>query len=289
MQPLTAPALKPADDIEAVLGRFQAWSDFRRPKTPAEDMIDGVRELSYEEALQSSRSRWQARTESPRNNPNQSFVASPEPEPQLEQPPLPIQETFRIDAAFAKYAAFDDEALAPDTVTRSSASESGPDAESPAGTKSPASPPVFGTVLAEAISPDTSPSPDISPRPNPNPSPDPGPLALVWPVPARSERQVSMSLRVAASEQALIKARAAEAGLSASAYLRQCALEVEKLRAQVHHTLAALERGPGQTLDQNAIRSLAAGSPPIQMSPPGFLTRLRQRFFGKSAPLGLRA
>ena len=32
-----------------------------------------------------------------------------------------------------------------------------------------------------------------------------------------------MSLRVAASEQALIKVRAAEAGLSASAYLRQSA------------------------------------------------------------------
>src|SRR5271169_3601265 len=63
MQPLTAPVVKPADDIEVVLGRFQAWSDSRRPKIRTDDMIDGVRELSYEEALQSSRTRWQARTE----------------------------------------------------------------------------------------------------------------------------------------------------------------------------------------------------------------------------------
>lgn len=46
---------------------------------------------------------------------------------------------------------------------------------------------------------------------------------VVWPAAGKPERQVPMSLRVAASEQALIKVRAAEAGLSASSYLRQCA------------------------------------------------------------------
>jgi len=85
-------------------------------------------------------------------------------------------------------------------------------------------------------------------------------LALIWPVAAKNERPVSMSLRVVASEQALIKARAAEAGLSVSAYLRQCALEVEKLRAQVHHTLALIEQG------SEHIRNLQAGQPPAQTS-----------------------
>jgi hypothetical protein len=97
-----------------------------------------------------------------------------------------------------------------------------------------------------------------------------------------------MSLRVAASEQALIKARAAEAGLSASAYLRQCALEVEKLRAQVHHTLAVLERNTERNSDRSSPFALAA-QPPIQVSRPGLLIRLRQRLFGRPAPITLRA
>jgi hypothetical protein len=71
MQPLTATAAKPPDDIDAVLGRFQAWSASRKttgktlqkaaPKK-SDVLPDGVRELSHEEALESSRSRWQART-----------------------------------------------------------------------------------------------------------------------------------------------------------------------------------------------------------------------------------
>lgn len=284
MQPLTAPVVKPADDIEAVLGRFQAWSDFRRPKTPTpqnptDDMIDGVRELSYEEALQSSRSRWQARTESPQDKSAKTFAANPgpesDPEPELEQPPLAVQEII------PGHTTYNDEALPSDTVSFSSA------ADSDSGIASPSSPSIFGTVLAEAISPDT--RSKTSSGHGSSPGSSPGPLALIWPSPARIERQVSMSLRVAASEQALIKARAAEAGLSASAYLRQCALEVENLRAHVHHTLVALERGPHQTLDQNAIRSLAAGPPPIQVSPPGFLARLRQRIFDRPGSFTLRA
>ena len=67
MQPLTATAAKPPDDIDAVLGRFQAWSASTRKATDKTSqkrtvLPDGVRELSYEEALESSRSRWQART-----------------------------------------------------------------------------------------------------------------------------------------------------------------------------------------------------------------------------------
>ena len=279
MQPLTAPVVKPADDIEAVLGRFQTWSDTRRPKTSTEEMIDGVRELSYEEALQSSRTRWQARTEPPQDKSEKSLAANPEPKPAPEPPPLPAHETSPGHPAFPNYSSFNDEALAPDTVSLSIAAEPRSGASSPA-------PPVFGTVLAEAVSPDTIPAP--RPGPGSVPTFSSGPLALVWPGPARTERQVSMSLRVAASEQALIKARATEAGLSASAYLRQCALEVEKLRAQVHHTLAALERGPHKTLDQNAALSLPAGTLPVQIAPQGFLARLRQRIFGRPESLTIR-
>ena len=292
MQPLTATALNPAEDIEAVIGRFQAWSDSRKPNIRTDDLIDGVRELSYEEALRSSRSRWQARTESPHEEPEEKRSADSE----AKQPPSPERETL-CGETLHSHAAFSDKALAPDTVTLSSTAESGSAAESRTGIKSPDSPQIFGSVLAEAVSPSpdsrVDPDPDINPNINPGPnssglSPASGPLALVWPGASRPERQVSMSLRVAASEQALIKARAAEAGLSASAYLRQCALEVEKLRAQVHHTLASLERSSAK----NAAFSLPAGMPPIQNPPTGFLSagflaRLRRRIFGRSAPLSL--
>jgi predicted component of type VI protein secretion system len=53
-----------------------------------------------------------------------------------------------------------------------------------------------------------------------------------------------MSLRVAASKQALIKVRAAEAGLPASAYLRQCALQVEQLRVHPCRYRAKFQVGP---------------------------------------------
>ena len=91
-----------------------------------------------------------------------------------------------------------------------------------------------------------------------------------------------MTLRVAASEQALIKARAAEAGLSVSAYLRQCALEVEKLRAQVHHTLALIEQKSEQRSELIPARSLTAGPPGVSASPGGFFARVGQLLFGGS-------
>jgi hypothetical protein len=266
MQSLTAPATASSEDIDDVLGRFHAWANSRKPANKAEEMIDGVRELSYEEALQSSRRRWQAqpqtlKTEPPPDPPKQQFGADPDPIP------IPIEIPKSIAASIEDHN-FDEESLAPDTVTLS------------AGKLSPAKkavpPPTFGTVLSETVLPENDDPEPLVPRPL-----DSGPLALVWPAAGKPERQVSMSLRVAASEQALIKARAAEAGLSVSAYLRQCALEVEKLRAQVHHTLAMLEQNPSRTL--------AAGPPPVQVSPAGFLTRLCQRIFGGSRQLTLRA
>jgi hypothetical protein len=249
MQPLTATAAKPPEDIDAVLGRFQAWAASRTAdKTPQKaapkksgDLPDGVRELSYEEALESSRYRWQTRSQ-----PSESGVSA---QTAAEQEPLiPVTQTTPSQSVI------DDQAILPDKVTFSAATA--PPTRSVA--------PAFGTVLAEALPTES----------------DSSALALIWPAPPRNERQVSMSLRVAASEQALIRARAAEAGLSVSAYLRQCALEVEKLRAQVHHTLARLEQGS----EHKPVRSLPADLPPN-----GFLARLGQRIFGTPARLTLRA
>jgi hypothetical protein len=151
--------------------------------------------------------------------------------------------------------ALEDDAIAPDTVILSTGTQTA--ADRLVGIEKPL-PVSFGRIFTETISTDIS----------------SGPLALVWPTAPKAERQVSMSFRVPVSEQALIKARAAEADLSVSAYVRQCALEVEELRACVRHTLALVEQG------HYVNRSLDAKSPPAIPTARGLLARLRQRIFG---------
>jgi hypothetical protein len=91
-----------------------------------------------------------------------------------------------------------------------------------------------------------------------------------------------MSVRVAASEHVLIKSRAARAGLSVSAYLRQCALDVEILRGQVQQFMTA-----------SALSRMAEMAKPIPISDPvksvSWFTRLRRRWGGGETQLSLRA
>jgi hypothetical protein len=53
-----------------------------------------------------------------------------------------------------------------------------------------------------------------------------------------NHRGTSISIRLSRSERAQLRQRAAEAGLSVSAYLRSCIFEAESLRAQVRETLS---------------------------------------------------
>jgi hypothetical protein len=50
----------------------------------------------------------------------------------------------------------------------------------------------------------------------------------------------SITIRLSEAECAQLRRRASEAGMTVSAYLRSCTLEVESLRAQVKETLAQL-------------------------------------------------
>jgi hypothetical protein len=82
-------------------------------------------------------------------------------------------------------------------------------------------------------------------------------------------RSASVTVRLSAEESAQLRRRAAESGLTLSAYLRSCTLEVESLRAQVKQTLAEL-RAPeaGQQPQQLVVpkRTLApAPAPPAQV------------------------
>lgn len=56
----------------------------------------------------------------------------------------------------------------------------------------------------------------------------------------RNLKSASITIRLSKTECAQLRQRAAEAGLTISAYLRSCTIEAESLRAQVKDTLAQL-------------------------------------------------
>jgi hypothetical protein len=72
--------------------------------------------------------------------------------------------------------------------------------------------------------------------------PEPGPE------PAANVRKcASITVRLTSEENDRLRGRAAEAGISISAYLRACAFEVESLRAEVKQTISQLRRTETQS------------------------------------------
>jgi hypothetical protein len=72
------------------------------------------------------------------------------------------------------------------------------------------------------------------------------------PHPAAPLKTASITIRLSETECAQLRRRAAEAGLSVSAYLRSCTLEVESLRAQVKQTLSELRSSAPKPLEHEA-------------------------------------
>ena len=73
------------------------------------------------------------------------------------------------------------------------------------------------------------------------------------------KRSASVTLRMSRAECDQIRQRAAEAGLTVSAYLRSCALEAESLRAQVKDALAAMRAAapqPAQRVSNAPVESV---------------------------------
>jgi hypothetical protein len=73
------------------------------------------------------------------------------------------------------------------------------------------------------------------------PSPTPSPAVSAPPLSA-IRKEASVTVRLTQPESDRLRARAAEAGLTVSSYLRSCAFEVETLRAQVKDTVAQLRQ-----------------------------------------------
>ena len=70
--------------------------------------------------------------------------------------------------------------------------------------------------------------------------------------PDRDLRSASVTIRLSRAECARLHQRAAEAGLTVSAYLRSCAVEAEALRAQVKQALAELKAGSKGASEQGS-------------------------------------
>jgi hypothetical protein len=97
-----------------------------------------------------------------------------------------------------------------------------------------------------------------------------------------SNRVVSLSVRLAAEECALVKSRAADARLSVSAYLRQCVLDVDAMRIFVEKISAELRANA----DVNAFSRpvvpptlLPAHTPAARRTAAGFLARGLDAFY----------
>jgi len=69
---------------------------------------------------------------------------------------------------------------------------------------------------------------------------------------ARNLKCASITIRLSQVECAQLRTRAAEAGLSISAYLRSCTFEAEALRAEVKQTLAQLRTSENSVKPQDS-------------------------------------
>lgn len=253
---------QPTEDIDAVLGRFQAWAGSRN----AIEAQAEIRELSCEEALRSGRYRWKVADKPPAkkklgSEPGVTPVASPivasESGPKAGK--MTAAQAGDTKHRAAKKVRMRNQALktAPEAkgsaaVKRERSSKTLPSAKGEVTTS-------FREILAEKVQP----------------------VEVIVAQPLEMARQVAISIRLAPAERALIRTRAAEAGIPASAYVRQCALEVEQLRAQVREALAAMECKAQVSVQTPATR---------QGHTAGLFARLAQKVFPRrSAALAVRA
>ncbi|WP_446745367.1 plasmid mobilization protein [Silvibacterium acidisoli] len=249
-QSMTSPQSFPptSEALDAVLGRFQAWTSSRKAAG------DEVRQLSYEEAVKSTQRRFQA-------------AKAPATRGKLKAEPGVLPVAIPSPASVTEKEVPSKHPKKPAPVAKKTQQAAPEKGETRQARKPLAAKPEieFRKVLAETV------------------APQPATAAMTHRRQPESARQVSLSLRLAPAEQAMIRARASAAGISTSAYLRQCALEVEQLREQMRHTLALIGQG--------AALAVSNSQAAVQTPSPGFLERLKRVFLGgkQARNLSLRA
>lgn len=82
-------------------------------------------------------------------------------------------------------------------------------------------------------------------------------------------KQASITIRVSKAECAQLRARAAESGMTVSAYLRSCTFEVESLRKQVKVALAQLQSAPSSATAPAAVTKMSVFGRMAQIWPRG--------------------
>jgi hypothetical protein len=98
----------------------------------------------------------------------------------------------------------------------------------------------------------------------------------------RSLKSASITIRLSHAECAQLRTRAAEAGLTVSAYLRSCTFEAESLRALVKDTMAQLRSVPAQ--GDNAAATKPASNPAATSTSQPLWRRWRARFRPHTQP-----
>lgn len=96
---------------------------------------------------------------------------------------------------------------------------------------------------------------------------------------SEARKAASITVRMSGAECAQVHARAAEAGMTVSAYVRSCVFEAESLRAQVKQALAELRAA--RTADWAASEQPSAYAEAGRGSARGWRTRLISRWTGK--------
>ncbi len=145
--------------------------------------------------------------------------------------------------------AWDDDSLAPDVATLSYESALKAHARyRPTDTSLTQLPDPVPFCLEEAAAATQQPEPRIPVRPEPRAAANPKPkFNRFSPLPAeRDLKDASITIRMSKAECVQLHRRAAEAGLTVSAYLRSCTFEAESLRAMVKDTMAQLRSAQTQ-------------------------------------------
>jgi hypothetical protein len=254
-----------ADQLSDVLGRFKAWTAAHG--NAEKTAYPGARELSYEEAL----GRFHARHLELRNSRAlQDEESANEAAPEVEA------------AAEVKMSAIETEPAAARRAT-SAMTRRPSQRRNPGPSREKTAPFDVSAEEAPVFSSRSRPVRKSKPKPSrpvraTHKTPDfqqvlDGALSTSSHAAVNPDESVWLTLRVTAAEQALIQARAAEASLSVSAYLRQCAFEVETLRRQVQRALLEM-----QTAGRSLGSAVSQDSAPVPTRPPaGVFTGLVQR------------
>lgn len=92
--------------------------------------------------------------------------------------------------------------------------------------------------------------------------------------PQQSRKCASITVRMSRSECEQLRRRAAEAGMTISAYLRSCTFEAESLRAQVKQALAEMKQARTAAVSPAPVSPAAVVRQPERAQRPGWLRRL---------------